>query len=88
MFDLTTSAEHAIQRLLEAWWRAHESYSRAIATLNRDSESERKATSVEVSGVLPDGTKYAIKEYAASSEEAYRIAGATLLRLQQDRPAK
>lgn len=84
MFDITTNAEQVIERLIEAWWRAHESYSRAIATLNRDSESDRKATSVEVSGVLPDGTKYAIKQYATNSEEAYKVAGATLIRMQKD----
>lgn len=73
MFDLTTNAEQAIRRLLEAWWRAQGA-----------EETGRKATSVELSGVLPDGTKYAIKEYAANSDEAYRIAGTTLARLQQD----
>lgn len=69
--------EDEIRRLIGDWWQAQ-----------KESETERKTTSVELSGVLPDGSKFAIKEYAANSRAAYAVAAATFEKMRQDHPAK
>lgn len=52
-----------IKAIVHEWWQE-----------KRQDETIRKASSVELSGALPDGTKFAVKEYAKDSQDAYQIA--------------